>query len=219
MEGSVKEIRHFEQLALHAVDDFLLGQKELPAESPVKLPREVQVAAAEAVLTSAVNFHDSAKSRGIRKGDEWEATVERPLRSRLLDVRLEQLKALAEAGKWEAAFNLTVVLVGEYRDPAQQRRIAKPLIELLQASLRGGIESEEGIRLALRRLRDLEDQFPDKSVLAPITEGLEKHAKTLDVEAHKAEDRKEYDKALAYISQAVELAPGDNHLREYQPRD
>jgi ABC-type transport system substrate-binding protein len=216
LEGSVKEIRHFEQLTLTAVNDFLQGQKELPADSTARLPYEVQVAAAEAALTNAVNFHDSAKSRGIRKGDEWEQAIERPLRNRLLDIRLEQLKALAEEGKWETAFNLTVVLVGEYREPEQQRRIAKPLTELLQASLRGGVESEDGVRVALRRLHDLEDQFPDKDILKPITDGLKDHANRLYEAAKKDVEKNKFEDALVRISQAVELAPRDNRLREYQ---
>jgi ABC-type transport system substrate-binding protein len=217
LEGTVKEVRHYEQIAVRAVDEFLRAQGELGPDNSERLPRQVQLAAAEAVLMSAVRFHDSARSTGQRKGSDWEDAVERPLKSRLLDVRLEQLKALADAGKWETAFNLTVILAREYRAVADQRRIAKPLTDLLESSLQGGVESEEGIRQAVRRLRELEDQFSGNNVLQPITKGLQRHAQTLYAKAKKAaEQDKNIEQALAYISQAVELSPADADLRKYQ---
>src|SRR5262249_13654490 len=95
-KSSLKSVRHFEQISVRAVDDFL--QQQAHAPDRFKLPREEQLAAAEAVLSSAIRFHESAVSTGVRKGEEWNDAVLRPLKSRLLDIQLEQLKALADAG-------------------------------------------------------------------------------------------------------------------------
>jgi ABC-type transport system substrate-binding protein len=213
--GTVREVRHYEQLAVQAVNAFLREQQALREGDRAKLSREEQLDAAQKVLTEALRFHESAKTTGVRKGEEWEE-VEKPLKRRLLEIRLEQLKALADAGQWEPAFELTVVLAREFSEPEQQQQIAKPLTDLLQASLRSGVESEHGTRQALRRLRELEDQFPDKKVLAPITKGLQRHAQALYDLAKKREEEQRPDEAQKLVGQAVELDPGNNEFRTYQ---
>ena len=216
-DSIVKSVRHYEHIAMDAVKDFLQTQAKLRGDSADKLSRQQQLAVAEAALTAAVRFHESAKATKMREGEEWEEQVQRPLKSQLLEIRLEQLNALAAAGQWEPAFALTVVLAQEYREPADQQRIAKPLTDLLQASFRSGVESEEGVRLSLRRLRELEDHF-DKKLLNPISAGLHKHADALFNLAKTYEEKKEYGKALEAIGQAVELWPEKNELRTYQQK-
>jgi ABC-type oligopeptide transport system substrate-binding subunit len=215
-ETTIKLVRHYEQIALEAVSEFLKIQERLSDTSPDKLPREQQLAVAEAALTLAVRFHESARSAKLRTGEEWDDAVAKPLRSHLLDIRLEQLKALAEAGQWTPAFNLTVVLAREFQEPEEQRRIAKPLAELLEASFKSGVESDEGVRLALQRLRELEEHFPDKNVLKPISKKLQNHAMALWERAKKVADDKNYEKALEMMGQAVELWPEKSELRAYQ---
>jgi ABC-type oligopeptide transport system substrate-binding subunit len=214
-DSIVKAVHHYEQLAMEAVADFLKTQDRLPETSSDKLNKEQQLAVAEAALTAAVRFHESAKATKIREGEEWDDAVLKPLKSQLLDIRLQQLKGLAAAGQWEPAFALTVVLAREYQEPADQQRIAKPLTELLESSFRSGVESEEGVRVSLRRLRELEEHF-DKKLLNPITAGLHGHADRLFDQAKKCEENKEYARALEAIGQAVELWPEKNELRAYQ---
>jgi peptide/nickel transport system substrate-binding protein len=211
---TLQSVRHYEQLAMDAVDEFLIERaKDASNEA---LSREEQLTAAEMVLAAAVRFHDSAMSTGARKGSEWNDAVYVPLKNRLLDIQLEQLKALADAGQWQPAFNLAVVLVREHRGIAEHQRIAKPLIDLLNASFNKGINSGEGTRQAFRRLRELENQFPDRSVFRPISEGLRKHADKLFALAKDYVDKKDPDKALEAIAQAVELAPDRVELRLFQ---
>jgi len=178
IDTTVRSVRHYEQIAMDAAKDFLQTQDKLRGSSTDKLNRQQQLAVAEAALTAAVRFHESAKATKMREGEEWEEKVQKPLKSQLLDIRLEQLKALADAAQWEPAFSLTVVLAREYPEAADQQRIAKPLTQLLEASFKSGVESEEGVRLSLRRLRELEDHF-DKKLLSPISAGLHKHADDL----------------------------------------
>lgn len=220
-QSSVRSIRHFEQISIDAVNDFL--QQQSHAADRYKLPREEQLAAAEAVLTAAIRFHESALATGTRKGEEWQDAVMKPLKSRLLEIQIEQLHALADAGNWDAAFSLTAVLAREYDSPDEQARIARPLADLLSASFKSGIETGEGTRLALRRLRELEDQFPDrnslgpdKNPLHPISKGLHDYADSLYEKAKELKAVKQMDQALELMGQAVELWPEKEELRTFQ---
>ena len=213
MHSSLYAVRHYEQLAMDAVDEFL--RQSAKDTGPDSLPRSEQLAAAEAVFAAVIRFHDGAIQTGRRKGDDWKDAVYKPLKSRLLDIQLEQLRTMANAGHWETAFNLAVALVKDHPGENEQQRIAKPLIDLLNASFNKGISSGEGTRLAFRRLRELEDQLSDKSLLTPISKGLQAHADRLYALA-KEQETKNPDKALEAISQAVELAPSRAELRAFQ---
>jgi ABC-type transport system substrate-binding protein len=213
---TLKSVHHYEQLVLGRVNEFLAAQEALPDyDTKNKLSREEQLEAAEILLTAALRFHESAKATGHRKGDDWEAAVEAPLRSRLLDIRLEQLKALADAAQWDQAFELTKVLAGDYPRPEDQRRIAKPLADLLAGAFRSGIESPDANRLTLQRLRQLEDLFPGKEILQPVSAGLQRRAEELFKQARAAADAKQEDKARDLVSRALEAAPNNNQMREY----
>jgi ABC-type transport system substrate-binding protein len=215
-ETSIRSVRHYEQIILDDVSEFLKIEERLSDTSPDKLSKEQQFAVADAALTLGVRFHESARLAKIRDGDEWDDSVAKPLKSRLLDVRIEQLRAMAAAGQWTPAFNLTVVLAREFREPDEQRRIAKPLAELLDASLKSGVQSDEGVRLALQRLKELEEHFSDKTVFRPILDGLHHVAENLVEQAKKDVEDKHYDSALEKMGQAVELWPEKNELRAYQ---
>jgi ABC-type transport system substrate-binding protein len=219
-KSTVKSVLHFEQIAVRAVDDFLQQQSHAPDR--FRLPREEQLGAAEAALTTAIRFHESAVATGVRKGEAWNDAVLRPLKSRLLDIQLEQLKALADAGNWDAAFSQTAVLAKEYFEPEEQARIARPLADFLAASLKSGVDTGEGSREALRRLHDLEAQFPEqpsqpeKNPLLPLRKGLRDRADSLFKRARELAEEKQMDQALKLIGQAVELWPEKDELRTFQ---
>ncbi len=210
---SIKAIRYYEQLAVSAVDEFLRDQEALAPDNKYKLPRDEQLAAAEAVLTAAARFHESAKAAGLRKGDDWEDNVEAPLRARLLDVRLEQLDGLAKAAQWDAGFELTKVLAREYPKKQDQARIAKPLIDYLAASFRSATATDQGLRQNLQRLRDLEDVFPDRKALEQVSAGLRQQARRFLDLAKQLVEKQQPDKAIEVLNQAVEFAPDDNEIR------
>ena len=124
--------------------------------------------AAEQVLASAVRFHDSAKQRGQRKGDDWEP-MENELKKLLLDVRIEQLNDLADAKDWDQAFALTRRLAASYTSPKEQALIARPLADLLKKALQSpGFRDEAQMRTARDQLRSFMEQFPGNQMITPI---------------------------------------------------
>lgn len=214
---TIQQVRHYEQLAVDAVNEFDGVQQRLPDQDSRKLSRKEQLAAEEKVLAAAVRFNESAKATGQRVGEEWEDPVEKPLRTRLLEVLLEQLKLLSEANQWDAAYELTGRLVRAYPDVESQKRIAAPLTNLLDRSFKSGVEAGDGTREALRRLHELQEQFPDGKVLTPLTKGLEAQAQKLFDRAQQlAKETDRLEEARLLTNQAVEIWPTLKGLRQFQ---
>src|SRR5262249_40247917 len=132
--------------------------------------------------------------------------------------KLEQLKALAEANKWDPALELTRVLATDehYRGEEDQKRISKPLADLLAATLRSGIESTDGNRVALQRIHDLDELFPGKNFLQPVSAGLHRQAEDLFKEAKKLADAKQEDLARETMNRALRAWPNNPEMRKYQ---
>ena len=75
-------IHYYEQLAIEQVKEFREIQfTRYPQNNVLYLTRYDQLLAAEQALSAVVRFHQSARERGVRKGDAWK-TVADELRRR-----------------------------------------------------------------------------------------------------------------------------------------
>jgi ABC-type oligopeptide transport system substrate-binding subunit len=215
--ADVIELVYYEQWAAAEVSDFLkLGLERADPEGRRYLSRYDQLLAAEQALSAVVRFHDSARSRGVRKGKGW-AVVEKKLRRELLAVLLEKLRVLADGKKWDEAFALTRRLAQTYTDLKDHAAIAKPLAELLKKALNDPTYTEDKMKEARQRLRLLEEHFPDSEVIKPITESLHNQAKSLFKRAKEVAENKERTlDALALLKQAEEAWPQMPGLRTFR---
>jgi peptide/nickel transport system substrate-binding protein len=214
---SIKTIEPYEKVVLATVRKFLGEHFErLPKDDAKHLSRQDQLVAAEQALAWALRFHQSARTREQRRGDAWEP-VEAELRNYLLEVRIAQLNDLAEAKNWDAAFALTKRLAQTYTTAQEQAAIAQPLTDLLKKALTGADPTEDRLRQARRRLRQIEEQFPGSKVVEPITDNLKQQAQMLLDEAKKqGPDVAGRSRALDLVKQAEETWPELPGLRAYR---
>lgn len=149
-------IDHYESLAMAQVDRFLERVKEDP-----KMPRPEALMHATKVLQLAVEFHDSARQSGKRKGSGW-APVEQRLRAKLRDIRLERLAALVEAKRWPEAHELATQLgsIEEYR---RDDKVTGAIIQARAREVARGIDEDnlDTFVEARKQLEELERQIPD----------------------------------------------------------
>lgn len=95
--ASVRQLDHFEKMALDAVDRLL---NPSPKVDPADVaPLADRLTAAERVLTQVAFFHESAVEQGKRKGKSWEP-IRAELAAKLTDVRLRIVTAAADANQW-----------------------------------------------------------------------------------------------------------------------
>jgi ABC-type oligopeptide transport system substrate-binding subunit len=213
----VKSITHYEDEALERVKEFLDRRlHHRPMSDPQRLSRLEQLAAAETVLVAVLRFHESARETGERKGADWEP-VTAELRKALREAVLEQLDELADAGNWDAFFQLTRRLIETYPRPDDQAAIARRLTELLPRARRSGVLDDNRLRDVRAKLRLLEEQYSGAEAIRPITESLQKQAQDLLDEARKemARPNKDLNRVRDLIRQAEEAYPNLVGLREF----
>src|SRR5262249_37680356 len=71
--GALESLQYYEQFADEEVERFLKQPfHSFASDNKLYLSRYNQLLAAEAVLSRVVAFHESARKRGVRKGEEWE---------------------------------------------------------------------------------------------------------------------------------------------------
>lgn len=214
--GAINALRYYEQLAGDLTEAFLEAMKGFKEGEDLYLTRYNQLLAAEAALSRVVRFHESARKRGGRKGDEWDK-VEEKLRGQLLGVLLGQVEELAASKSWDEAFKLSKRLLETYPGTDEKARIARSLAELLKKSLADTTASRGQLREAYTRLRDMQHEFPDNKTIAEVADGLRQRAAEL---ARKAREVEKDDKkaALALLQQAEEIWPNLTGLRDLRVR-
>ncbi len=189
------------------MDAFLNRHLEKSADPKKLLSRYDQDVAAVQVLTTVLLRLQSARQTKARSGAAWDA-VEDALKQRLLGVLLEELDDRVQARQWDAAFALTKELARTYRTPEDQKRIAGPLAGLVQQALASVDEKQRAE--ARRRLRQLEDLFPNSALIQPVSDELQKQAQAL-FDAAKQENNKERRDQL--LDEARDAWPGLPGLR------
>lgn len=215
--SSLKKIVPYERIVLQATANFLDIHLERGGEaSPRYLSRYEQLQAAEVVLGAAMRFHESARESGRRKGEAWDR-VESELRKVLLEIMVEQLDVLVDAGDWDNAFALTSRLAATYPGLEDQKAIAKPVGKLLKQALNKGVYTEDKLRDIRQRLRQLEEQFPNSEAIRPITESLRRQAEDLFKRAKElAKDKANVNAAQELLKQAEDTYPSLPGLRDFQ---
>jgi ABC-type transport system substrate-binding protein len=217
---SIKFVRPYERLAIEAVEAFLNEPfDKLTPENPKHLSRYDMLLAGEQVLTAVLRFHESARERGLRVGEEWDR-VEAEVRKHLLDkVMLGQLEWLAEFGDWDKTLALTRRLAETYTKEEDRQAIGGPLANLFNKILRDPTGTDERKREARKRLHELEEQFPNNKVFNRLNEEQQKQAQHLLDQARELgkerEDKAKRERALAMVIQAEEIWPQLPGLRTY----
>jgi ABC-type transport system substrate-binding protein len=208
------EIRYHERFALEAVTKFLKEPfSRLDTDNPNYLPRYDQLLAANQALSAVFRFHRSAREREVRKGDAW-IPVERDLRKKLLSIQLEQLHELTEARAWDQAFTLTRHLADTFTDPEDHKLIAAPLGELVQKAIKDTTFTQDKLKDARKRLRQIEAQFPGSTKV--VSAGLHDEAKQFYEKAKALIKENRQAEALVELKKAEDLwaeLPGLRALR------
>ncbi|HEY7427764.1 MAG TPA: SUMF1/EgtB/PvdO family nonheme iron enzyme [Gemmataceae bacterium] len=159
---SIEHVRPYEEIAREKVREFLkVGYDQKPRNRKEYLSHFDTLVVAEQALSAVLRWHESARQTGQRSGKDW-ASVEKALRKQLFDeVLLEQMKVLAQAKDWERIRNLTRRLAVIYTQPAERERIFRPVADLIRSALNDSTGSETNKQEALKRLHELETEFPD----------------------------------------------------------
>jgi hypothetical protein len=174
LPGSLQYIRPYEEIAQDKVRQFLRDDKA-PENSDSGIPPYYEkLVAAKNVLSSVLRWHESAKSTGgrsyERNSEDWKKVVEKLHKQLLEEVLLKQMEELARNQEWEKVLELAHSLARTYKD--DRERIFRPVADMIQRALKGPIASEERKQEALKRLRDLERDFPDNAALQPLSDAL-----------------------------------------------
>ena len=207
--------RYYEQIAVEKVKDFLdtpFGKYD--PGSALYLGRLDQIQFGETALTGVLQWDQSARERGTRKGIGWEK-VEADLRLALLGVKLTRLDLLAEAKSWDAAFDLGQQLAATFDRPAEHAQIALPLGVILKKAIADEAYTRDRFREVRRRLRQIEEQFPDSKLVDPINANLRDQAQEFFDRAKRLVEQKKPAEADALLRQAEETWPDLHGLRNY----
>ena len=200
---------YYEQYALERVDEFL--KRDLSKEPPTSrnaLSRMQMYREAEKALTAVIRFHESARERGVRRGDAWEP-LEKRVRLKLRDVQLLRLKLLVDAHDWEAAAALAAQVARNHADdPKVQTEIALLLSRQAEEALR-----ERDFLAARAHVERLEEQFPNNKALEPLLARLQERATQLLLEVDKLLEQGNRQEASRKLEEARRIAPHARELR------
>src|SRR5262249_27909709 len=126
--SDISGVEHYESVTLRKVNDFLnSGLEREPQDSKRYLSRRDMLQEAEKAVAGVIRFHESARLRGVRDGDEWDDVL-KALRTKLQSIQIDQLRILTDAKDWKEAFDLGVRLAEKYRkETAVQVEVARLL--------------------------------------------------------------------------------------------
>lgn len=205
-------ITYYEQHAIERVHDFLKEKLENePPGSRKHLSRDAMLREAERVLGSVLRFHESARERGIREGDGWDA-MEKQLRSNLRDVQLAQLALRVLARDWDGANALGAALARNYpQDHTVQAEYAGVLAKQAEQSVK-----EEDYRTARLQVERFLEQFPDNKLIEPLLRRLQDRAANLLREAQRLDKNGKKEEAAEKLRQAEAVWPYSAELRSYR---
>jgi ABC-type transport system substrate-binding protein len=196
---TIASIIPYEQVAQARIDEFL---KITPEEG---LSRRDLLAAARQVLVSVGRFHVSARERGRREGEEWDA-VEKELKQKLFDVELQQLEDLLEADDWENGYTQAKHLF-DYPSEAAKKRVAKVLADYVQKELPKGSLNTDRVRQLQERLKELEQLNPGGPASQMLGGTFEANARKLYEVGLKMVEKKQVAEAIVQFKKAMELRP------------
>ena len=214
--ATLKRVDHFEALALAEVDQ-LLKLKPLGTDpGPEGLAALDQLTAAEVVLAAVLKFHDAARETELRAGKEWEA-YKPALATRLREVRLRYLKAVAAANDWPKTKDMGAKLLAEYpQDQAVAQEVSAAWLG--RATQLAGSPRDADKVQARELLDQIEARFPGVGGDAgrKLREQLKQAAADYAAEGEKAAAGNNLAVARDYAERAYSIdptAPGVSELR------
>ncbi len=185
---AISTVQPYELLALKAVADFVHRDLTRVTEiNPRPLPRLEQLIAAEQALRAVARFHESARERKVRDGEDWDL-VEPGLRRQprgekhllgLLDILVLQLEELVKTQDLDAALAMGLRLAETFPTKEEQELIARPLARLVKEALNRPLAHPERLREVRQKLEDLQRRFPDDENIKAVGESLKKKAAEL----------------------------------------
>jgi peptide/nickel transport system substrate-binding protein len=204
-DQDVARIDRYEQLAVDRVEGLL--KAEAAEATPGARKREA-LQAAQKVLAAVIRAHWVA-----RQGEGWKP-LEKQLQSKLQELRLRFLEALATEKQWEPAFALAGQLADDYRnDSAAQLQVAR----LLAGSVAQALDARDYPE-ARRRLAVLSERFGANKEFEPVRQQLRSRAGAIVEEAKKLEKEGKNEEAIARLQIAETVDPQLPELHDYRLR-
>ena len=147
LKGSeVKQIEHFEDLAVAEADKLLKDQATAGGATP-----DLRATAAERLLAGALRYHDYARDKGQRAGKGWDA-ARPPLVEKLKDARLVRLQRAVAGQDWPRALEIGNILLRENpKDPAVAREVTAARVAVAGPLMRTGNHAD---RVRVRQMLD-----------------------------------------------------------------
>jgi peptide/nickel transport system substrate-binding protein len=200
----VVSIEPYEKVALEAVNRFRDGHYERYDENDKKQlylsPNQIRKAV-ETVLTAVLRFHEAALENGQREGEGWDE-ITRQLRTKLLEVHLDQLAQVAATENWDATLAEARRIAASHPRPEEREKIVVPLIRLAQRAAAGDNPSAAALREVRRRFDVIEDLFPGSTANNEDAAKLKQKAQSLFERAKKLHENNDDKQALELVTEA-----------------
>jgi peptide/nickel transport system substrate-binding protein len=217
--GMLTAVKYYERIALDRVDEFLAsGLDRDPSDKVHYVPRQEMLRYAEAVLASVQRFHESQVQQGKRGDDPAFAAMEADIKRRLLGIQLDRLNQYVTDRDWDNAFTLANRLADAYPKPEDHKKIAEVLARVIAKAAQAAGSNDQKLLDLQRRLKQIEDRFPDSTALVGINNRLKEEAESMFLRARdlveKPPERKK--EALELLRRAEEVYPRLPGLRDYR---
>ncbi len=200
-------VEYFEQMALARVNEFLDTRWENNVETaPGYLSIPDKLLAAEQALTAVARFHESERKRGGRQGEEWDPVLA-ALRKKLLAVVLARLSILVDRGNWDEALALAKQAAQRFPTRDDHKVIAQPLAKLVEQVLRSPLADDDKYREVQKRLRAIDEEFPNCDATESISKTLREQADKLMAQARGLALQKKLKEAAVLARQAEDIYP------------
>lgn len=212
-------VTYYERITVGEVKAFLDARLDRFDPGNVSyLPRYDQLLVAEQALSAVARWHQSARERKVREGDEWDAVLDE-LRREIIGVQVQQIEQLQDAKSWDQGFavarRMTDVPVHQ-SDKETFARMAGAVTALLREAIKDPNFAGTRLREVRGRLRDIEERFPGAGVGRPIAEGLQEQARVLWDRAKGLVKANRKPEALDLLREAEETWPDLPGLRAYR---
>jgi peptide/nickel transport system substrate-binding protein len=171
-------IKYYEQTVGQRVDEFLALPLDQMQGKPKYVARQDMLRLAETVLSSALRFHESQAALGKRDGEGFDE-MEAELKKRLMRVQLDELNGFVGDNDWDNAFALANRLADAYPKPEDRQHIAEVLAKVIGKAAQAGNYNDEQLLVLQKRLKQLQERFPDAVALVGINDHMKVQAESL----------------------------------------
>jgi peptide/nickel transport system substrate-binding protein len=183
--SELQALEPYESIALAQVDEFLsrsIHDPNAPAATPAQARERLdRLQEAQTALSAVITFHQSARATGQRDDKEGWKKLESRLQAKLRDVKISQLRTLADAQDWDRAFELLTRLKEDYPN---QEEVRGQLILLGRRLVEHSV-SKQDWRVTRLQLQLLDAEFPNTPEFEEVRKQLERRAGSLFSEAQK----------------------------------